>query len=151
MKMDTLWIVVAPLLVVALLCLPLVCSLQRMKNGKKSNPRRSVIANLCSFAAICLGMILVPVGGLVFAATDAAAATEAAAATASGMGYIAAAVVTGLSCIGAGIAVGNAAPAAIGAVSEDPKAFAKALIFVVLGEGVAIYGLLISILILNKI
>ena len=44
-----------------------------------------------------------------------------------------------------------AAPAAIGAFSEDPKAFGKALIFVALGEGVALYGLLISILIINKL
>ena len=60
-------------------------------------------------------------------------------------------MVTGLACIGAGIAVAAGAPAAIGAVSEDPKVFAKALIFVVLGEGIAIYGLLISILILNSL
>ena len=52
---------------------------------------------------------------------------------------------------GAGVAVASAAPAAIGAVSEDPKAFGKAIIFVVLGEGIAIYGLLISILIINKL
>ena len=51
----------------------------------------------------------------------------------------------------AGTAVASAAPAAIGAVSEDPKAFGKAIIFVVLGEGIAIYGLLISILIINKL
>ena len=36
-------------------------------------------------------------------------------------------------------------------VSEDPKSFGKALIFVVLGEGIAIYGLLIAILILNRV
>ena len=42
-------------------------------------------------------------------------------------------------------------PAAIGATSEDPKAFGKALIFVALGEGIALYGLLVSILILAKI
>ena len=41
--------------------------------------------------------------------------------------------------------------AAIGAVSEDPKSFGKSMIFVVLGEGVALYGLLISILIINKV
>ena len=44
-----------------------------------------------------------------------------------------------------------AAPAAIGAFSENEKNFGKSLIFVALGEGVAIYGLLISILIINKI
>ena len=44
--------------------------------------------------------------------------------------------------------VSEGAPAAIGAISENEKSFSKALIFVALGEGVAIYGLLISILIL---
>ena len=53
--------------------------------------------------------------------------------------------------IGSGVAVAAAAPAAIGATSEDPKAFGKSLIFVALGEGIALYGLLISILILNKV
>ena len=43
----------------------------------------------------------------------------------------------------------KAASAAIGAVSEDEKTFSKALIFVALGEGVALYGILVSILILN--
>ena len=60
-------------------------------------------------------------------------------------------MVTGISGIGGGIAVAAAAPAAIGATAEDPKAFGKSLIFVALGEGVALYGLLISILILAKV
>ena len=68
-----------------------------------------------------------------------------------GMGFLAAALSTGLSALGAGIAVAAAAPAAIGAVSENSKAFGKAIIFVVLGEGIAIYGLLISILIINRL
>jgi V/A-type H+-transporting ATPase subunit K len=71
--------------------------------------------------------------------------------TGHGLGFLGAALVTGLSALGAGIAVASAAPAAIGATSEDPKAFGKALIFVALGEGVALYGLLISILIINKL
>lgn len=73
------------------------------------------------------------------------------AATAAGMGLIAAALATSLSGIGGGIAVASAAPAAIGATSEDPKAFGKALIFVALGESIALYGLVISIMILNKV
>lgn len=68
-----------------------------------------------------------------------------------GVGLIAAALVTGLSGIGGGIAVASAAPAAIAATSEDPKAFGKALIFVALGEGIALYGLLISIMIFSKL
>ena len=53
--------------------------------------------------------------------------------------------------IGAGIAVGAGAPAAIGALTEDPKSFGKALIFVALGEGIALYGMLVSILILARV
>jgi V/A-type H+-transporting ATPase subunit K len=72
-------------------------------------------------------------------------------ASAFGLGLIAAAIVTGLSGIGGGIAVASAAPAAIAATSEDPKAFGKALIFVALGEGIALYGLLVSIMIFNQL
>ena len=63
---------------------------------------------------------------------------------------IAAALAVGVAGIGAGIAVGSGAPAAIGALTEDPKSFGKALIFVVLGEGIALYGMLIAILIITK-
>lgn len=68
-----------------------------------------------------------------------------------GIGLMAAALVTGLSGIGGGLAVASAAPAAIAATSEDPKAFGKALIFVALGEGIALYGLLVSILIFGQL
>ena len=68
-----------------------------------------------------------------------------------GLGLLAAAIVTGLSGVGGGIAVAAGAPAAIAATSEDAKAFGKALIFVALGESIALYGVVISILILNKI
>jgi V/A-type H+-transporting ATPase subunit K len=70
---------------------------------------------------------------------------------AQGLGFLSAALATGMSALGAGIAVAAAAPAAIGAFSENEKNFGKSLIFVALGEGVAIYGLLISILIINNL
>ncbi len=68
-----------------------------------------------------------------------------------GLGLLAAAIVTGLAGIGGGIAVAAGAPAAIAATSEDPKSFGKSLIFVALGESIALYGVVISILILNKL
>lgn len=86
--------------------------------------------------------------------TDAAAAEETPAPTvfdpSKGLGMLSAALVTGLSGIGGGIAVAAGAPAAIGATSEDDKVFGKALIFVALGESIALYGLLVSIMILGK-
>ena len=68
-----------------------------------------------------------------------------------GLAYIGAALSTGIAAIGGGIAVGAGAPAAIGALTEDAKSFGKSLIFVALGEGIALYGMLIAILILNKV
>ena len=69
----------------------------------------------------------------------------------TGLGYLAAALVTGLSCIGGGIAVASAASAALGAISEDSSVLGKSLIFVGLAEGVCLYGLIISFMILGKL
>lgn len=80
-----------------------------------------------------------------------AADTAAAASGVAGMGYLAAALSTGLACIGGGIAVSAAAAAALGAISEDGSILGKSLIFVGLAEGVCLYGLIISFMILGKL
>ena len=99
-----------------------------------------------------LGALACLFGPSAFAASaDAAATSGGIADFGPGMAYIGAALSTGIAAIGGGIAVGAGAPAAIGALTEDPKSFGKALIFVALGEGIALYGMLISILILNKV
>ena len=136
-----------PLIAVALLLVPFAFAAKKIKSGK--SPKGAFIGNLCTFAGVMLISILVPVGGFVHAAEGTTAA--AAVTTGAGIGYLAAALAVGLSCIGSGIAVAAGAPAAIGATSEDPKNFVKSLIFVVLGEGIALYGLLISILIISNI
>ena len=82
-------------------------------------------------------------------AADVVEGTEAVANTVEGWRYLAAALSTGLSCIGAGIAVASAASAALGALSEDSSIMGKALIFVALAESIALYGLLISFSILG--
>lgn len=69
----------------------------------------------------------------------------------NGIGMIAAAIATGLACIGSGIAVAIVASSAVGAISENPGLLGKTIIFAGLAEGIAIYGLIISIMILNKI
>ena len=69
--------------------------------------------------------------------------------SAAGMGYLSAALATGLSCLGGGIAVSAAASAALGAISEDSSILGKSLIFVGLAEGVCLYGLIISFMILG--
>ena len=140
-----------PLVVVAAIMAPLFVCLKRMHDKKPFNKKVSVIANVASFFGVMAVMTVLPLTGA-FAET-AEAVNEAAAngGLAEGLKYIGAALSTGLGTIGTGIAVGGAAPAAIGAVSENDKSFSKALIFVALGEGVALYGFLISFMILNKI
>ena len=56
-----------------------------------------------------------------------------------------------MSSLGAGFAVGKVGTAAIGALAEKPELFGRLLIFVGLAEGIAIYGLIVSILILNRL
>ena len=63
---------------------------------------------------------------------------------------LAAALSTGLACIGAGIAVSGTGAAAVGAIAEKPETFGRSLIFVGLAEGIAIYGLVISFLVLPR-
>lgn len=63
---------------------------------------------------------------------------------------LAAALSTGVAAVASGIAVSNTGSAALGTIAEKPELFGQALIFVGLAEGIAIYGLLISFLILNR-
>ncbi|MEG0736405.1 MAG: ATP synthase subunit C, partial [Longicatena sp.] len=132
--------ILLPMVLIVLISLPLV----NVFRGKKSVSvaKRRMITHVCFFFAIVLGTVL-------FTAQKAYAASDAGTeiSLGAGLGYIAAALATGLSALGAGIAVAAAAPAAIGAFSENEKNFGKSMIFVAMGEGVAIYGLLISIII----
>ncbi len=139
---------VLPALMIGLICLPLV----KMFTGKVSvkSAKFRLTTHVCGFFAVIIGVFLFHMCGTsVFA--DETVSIEIVGTVAQGLGFIAASLSTGLAALGAGIAVAAAAPAAIGAFSENEKNFGKSLIFVALGEGVAIYGLLISILIFNKL
>ena len=65
--------------------------------------------------------------------------------------FIGAALATGLSSLGAGYAVARVGTAAVGALAEKPELFGRLLIFIGLAEGIAIYGLIVSILMLNRL
>lgn len=146
---STILMLLVPAAVVVLLCMPLIPVCRGVTTGKKA--RNSIIFNLCAFFGLMGLMIILPIGDFAAFAAEEGLTASAAVSTGAGLGYLGAALVTGMSSLGAGVAVASAAPAAIGATSEDPKSFGKALIFVALGEGVALYGLLISILILGNL
>ncbi len=135
-------LVLAILLMLALTVLPLVKAFKGQVSALSAKKR--LITHMVMFLVMIVAVVVV--APVAFAAeTDPNAVVD----SSKGLGFIGAALATGLSALGAGIAVAAAAPAAIGAISENPKNFGKSLIFVALGEGVAIYGLLISILILG--
>ena len=66
-------------------------------------------------------------------------------------GFISAAIATGASALGAAYAVGRVGSAAVGALAEKPELLGRVLILVGLAEGIAIYGLIVAILILNRL
>lgn len=68
-----------------------------------------------------------------------------------GIGYLSAAIAVGASTLGAGIAVAVVGSAAMGALSEKPELAGRALIFVGLAEGIAIYGMIVALMILAKL
>nr|CAD67933.1 putative A-ATPase K-subunit [Thermotoga sp. RQ2] len=67
------------------------------------------------------------------------------------LGLMAVALSTGLAAVGAGIAVGMTGAASVGAISEKPELLGRTLIYVGLAEGIVIYGLIVSIMILGRL
>lgn len=114
--------------------------------GEKNKKRykTSLGVNCFFFFGTLLVATVVMLGGTV---TANAASDAAASGLATGLGYIGAALVTGLS----GIAVASSASAALGAISEDGSLFGKSMIFVAMAEGIALYGLIISFMILGRL
>ena len=148
-----LYIFLLPVVVVGLLLLPVLVAVKKRKSGKSI--KNAIIGNVCSFFGVMILCAALPIGISAYAddneaaAADTAVVEEADSSTSgNGLLYIASALAVGLGSIGGGLAVAAAAPAAIGAVSEDPKSFSKALIFVALGEGCALYGFVVALLML---
>lgn len=142
--------VILPILALVISVWASIRCMDKTKSGKKAFGRQLLVLGV----ALTVAFSCVSVA---YAAEDAPAAEAAAVETveeapaadggiAQGLSFIGAALAIGLAAIGAGIALASGAPAAIGAVAEDPKSFGKAMIFVALGEAVAIYGFIIAFL-----
>ena len=133
-----------PLLAVLFLVAPLLVIYRRKARGKSVTG--SLYIQIGAFFAFFLLASVAGIGNTALAAEAGGEVSRD-----FGLGLIAAALSTGLSGIGGGIAVSASAAAAIGAISENDKVFGKALLFVALAEGIALYGLLISFQILGKL
>lgn len=113
-------------------------------SGKKRGKECLLMNAVTFFSAVGIGVIY----SLGCAVPAFAAGADTALSVGDGLRYIGMALSTGLSGIGGGVAVASAASAAIGAMSENEQIMGKTLIFVALAEGIALYGLVISILIM---
>lgn len=77
--------------------------------------------------------------------------TPEAVASEKGLFLVGAGIAAGLASCGAGIGLGTASAAAIGAIAEKPEMLGRTLLFVVLIEAIAIYGLAMFFIIYSRI
>jgi V/A-type H+/Na+-transporting ATPase subunit K len=105
---------------------------------------------LIAFVGAQLGLLLLGVSDAM-AETEVARTAMTDISTGMGLAMLGVGIPTGLSTIGAGIAVGPIGAASLAAVMERPEALGRTLIFLGLAEGIAIYGLVMSILLLNRL
>ncbi len=133
--------------------IPVVPAVVYLLQNGKTNPAQAVsrmVSGLNGFNLL-VGLFAAGLAVVWFASpTSVLAAGAAQEGVVDQYASLAAALSTGLACIGAGIAVGGSGAAAVGATAEKPESFGRALIFVGLSEGIAIYGLIISFLVLPK-
>ena len=117
-----------------------------MKAGQKTATGILFVVAVTVAIAAAWTMIVMPAGAQTHAATAAAAADP----ELLRWAFISAALAAGLSTLAAGYAVAVVGSAAVGALAEKPELLGRVLIFVGLAEGIAIYGLIVAILILNR-
>ncbi len=129
--------------------LSVIAPLVMFKATGSKKGKECLVMNLITFFGIFAAGVMYTLGSAVPAFAE-AASSAGGLAVGDGLKFIGAALSTGLSGIGGGIAVSSAASAAIGAMSENEKIMGKTLIFVALAEGIALYGLVISIMIISQ-
>ena len=136
------WMIALPALVAAGLLTPWLVR----RRGRPA--LRLVLATngLLLMAALVLLLLAVTAEPSSAASLPAAAAPAAA----SGSALIGAAIAVAGSSIGAAIAVAYTGSAALAAMSERPELFGRAMVIVGLAEGIAIYGLIVSVILIGK-
>lgn len=134
-------LILTALLVVSTMSAGIILRFREQKIFKKG--KKLIRYNLSAFIPLMAAAVIMLIPQAAYAADGTSGNT--------GLGFIAASLSTGLATVGTGIAVGSVGSSALGAVSEDPRMLGRSLIYVGLAEGIAIYGLIVSILILGRI
>ena len=108
-----------------------------------------MLANVALFGLALVGVTLFGVQDVLAAEPVAAAAGGIT--LGQGLALLGVGLPTGLAAIGAAIALGPIGSASLAVIAEKPEMFGRTLIYMGLAEGIAIYGLVMSILLLGKI
>ena len=156
------------LILTALCALPatllLVGWASRPSSRDDGSPRRklrlTIVAHAVVFGTVCFGVLFwaadtafgsEPEPANMASANDQVAATTKGLSVGDGLGMLSVALATGFSVLGASYAVAVVGSAALGVIAEKPELFGRTLVFIGLAEGLAIYGLIVSILILGRL
>lgn len=124
-------------------------TLEPVTSASSRRIRQSVFINIFTFVVAMLGLMTLGI-------QDVMAQVEAAGGVAEislgmGLALIGIGLPTAAATIGAGMAVGPVASAALAVIVEKPEIFGRSLVYLGLAEGIAIYGLVMSILLLGRI
>jgi len=139
------WMIVLP---VGVVVAGLVMLAQR--RGGRAAVRALLVLDAVMLAA-ALGLFVAALaGGPADAAPGAATAAATQAASANWAALLGAAIAVAGSSIGAGVAVAYTGAAALAAISERPEIFGRAMVIVGLAEGIAVYGLIVSIILVGQ-
>lgn len=113
--------------------------------------RAAVRGLLALDAVLLLAAVVVLVVALTGTSADAVPSAAATATSSTNWAaLIGAAIAVAGSSIGAGVAVAYVGAAALAAISERPEIFGRAMVIVGLAEGIAVYGLIVSIILVGK-
>lgn len=131
--------------------IPATIFFRRQRRRAPVRAARGLVLGLTGFNVI-LALMVAGIGlvWLTSPSTALAAGPETQQSAGDPYASLAAALAVGIASIGAAIAVSSTGSAAVGTIAEKPETFGRALIFVGLAEGIAIYGLIISFMILSR-
>ncbi|MCP4041549.1 MAG: ATPase [Gammaproteobacteria bacterium] len=109
----------------------------------------SIGINILTFVGAQIGLLLLGIQDVM--AEPAAAEATREVSVGLGLALIGIGIPTAVATIGAGIAVGPVGAASLAVIAEKPEVFGRTLVYLGLAEGIAIYGLVVTILMLGKI
>ncbi len=121
----------------------------RRSQSQQTWHKPAIAGNLLLFASAQVALLFIGVQEVMAEPALAEAGKEIS--VGMGLALIGIGIPTALSTIAAGIAVGPIGAASLAVLAEKPEIFGRTLIYLGLAEGIAIYGLVMSIRLLDKI